>query len=67
MTRARKNSIVINVDWNNIANKPDEIGAVTFETLNGNGDIGTGADQVAVGDHDHEIGDMIVLLNNAMA
>ena len=66
MTRARKKSITINVNWNQIADKPDEIGAVTFEVLNANGDVGTGADQVAKGDHDHEIGDMTLIFENAL-
>lgn len=29
-------------------------GGVTFENLNTNGDVGTGADQVAVGNHNHD-------------
>ena len=40
---------------------------VTFETLNTNGDVGTGADQLAPGNHDHEIGDMELLFENALA
>lgn len=66
MTRARKKGIVINVDWSQIENKPDEIGAVTYETLAANGDVGSGATQVAQGDHDHEIGDMTLVFENAL-
>ena len=31
-----------------------------------NGDVGTGADQVAQGNHDHEIGDMTLIFENAL-
>ena len=40
---------------------------VTFEALNANGDVGTGVDQLAPGNHDHEIGDMQLLFENALA
>jgi len=30
-----------------------QVGAVTYENLNANGDVGTGADQVAAGNHNH--------------
>jgi len=40
--------------------------AITFEALSGNGDIGTGADQVARGDHDHDVGDLVVLFENQL-
>lgn len=33
-------------------------GGVTFEALNGNGDVGTGADQVAQGNHIHNLADL---------
>jgi hypothetical protein len=64
MTRSRKQSILINVDWDHIQNKP--ISEVTFESLLANGDVGINADQVAPGNHDHEIGDMTVLFNNTI-
>ncbi|MBA7507346.1 hypothetical protein ES706_06065 [subsurface metagenome] len=35
--------------------------ATTFEVLNGHGDVGTGADQVAVGNHTHTIGLSVAL------
>jgi hypothetical protein len=66
MTRARKQGISINVNWNQIEDKPDEIGAVTFETLAANGDVGSQPGQVAEGNHDHEIGDMVLLFNNQL-
>lgn len=68
MTRPRKNSIVVNVNWNDIQNKPSDLGSisVTFENLNGNGDVGTGADQVAAGNHDHNIGNQVLLFENAL-
>ena len=37
---------------------------ITFENLLVNGDIGTASNQIAAGDHDHEIGDMNVLFEN---
>lgn len=66
MTRARKQGIVVNVDWSQIENKPGEIGPVTYETLAANNDVGTGATQVAQGDHDHEIGDVTLIFENAL-
>lgn len=39
---------------------------ITFENLFANGDVGPGRDQVARGDHDHEIGDMVTLFNNVI-
>ena len=39
---------------------------VTFEVLNINGDVGSGAGQLAPGNHDHEIGDMNVLFENQL-
>lgn len=68
MTRARKNSILINTYWNDIQNKPINIGAdqVTYENLAANGDVGTGAGQVAIGDHDHEIGNQVLIFENAL-
>lgn len=38
--------------------------SATFETLNALGDVGTGEDQLAIGNHDHEIGDMKLLFEN---
>jgi len=67
-TRARKKSIRVDVDWENILNKPENLGeaAVTFEALDANGDVGEGATQVAAGDHDHEIGDVSLVFENAL-
>jgi hypothetical protein len=66
MTRARKKGILINVNWTQIADKPAGLGPVTYEQLAANGDVGTGATQVAQGDHDHEIGDMTLIFENAL-
>ena len=66
MTRARKQGIVVNVDWSQIENRPGEIESFTYETLAANGDVGTGATQVAQGDHDHEIGDVTLIFENAL-
>jgi len=64
--RARNQGIIVNVDWDSIQNKPADIGAteVTYENLDANGDVGMNPGQVAPGDHDHEIGDMVVLFEN---
>lgn len=64
-TRSRKQGIVVNIDWDTIQNKP-VIGAATFEELQAIGDIGTGADQVAPGDHDHDIGDVSLIFENSL-
>lgn len=37
---------------------------ITFEALMAKGDVGTGSDQLAIGNHDHEPGDLVVLFNN---
>lgn len=39
---------------------------VSFEALNARGDVGPGPTQLAVGDHDHEIGDMVVVFENGL-
>lgn len=39
---------------------------VSFEALYAKGDVGPGSDQLAIGDHDHEIGDMVIVFNNAL-
>lgn len=39
---------------------------VTFEVLFENGDVGSDPDQLAVGDHDHEIGDMVLVFENGL-
>jgi hypothetical protein len=39
---------------------------VTAQTLIDNGSVGAGAGQVAAGDHDHEIGDITLIFNNAL-
>lgn len=62
MTRSRKQGIIINVDWDAIQNKP--ISEVTFEQLLANGDIGSDADQVAPGNHDHDIGNVTSIFEN---
>lgn len=41
-------------------------GVVTFENLNANGDVGPGADQVAAGNHDHDIGDIVLWFENQL-
>jgi hypothetical protein len=68
MTRARKNSILINLNWEDVENVPSDLGAdqVTYENLNANGDVGTGAEQVARGDHDHDIGNQVLNFENAL-
>ena len=38
--------------------EPSSAGDVTFENLTANGDVGTGADQVAVGNHTHTKSDI---------
>ena len=38
--------------------------AITFEALLANNDVGSGSDQVAAGDHDHDVGDLLVLFEN---
>lgn len=40
---------------------------VSFDNLNANGSIGQASNQVAFGDHDHEIGDIDVFFENALA
>ena len=37
---------------------------ITFEALDRNGDVGAGADQLAAGNHDHDLGDLVLLFNN---
>ena len=66
--RARNEGILINLDWSNIQNIPADIGSnqVTFEVLNANGDVGAGPAQVAAGDHDHEIGNVSLVFENAL-
>ncbi len=66
MTRARKNRIVVAIDWNSILNKPEIPDNVTYETLQANGDVGTGADQLAVGNHDHDVGDLLSFFQNKL-
>lgn len=68
MTRARKNSILINLNWEDVENVPPDLGAdqVTYEKLNANGDVGTGAEQVARGAHDHDIGNQVLNFENAL-
>jgi hypothetical protein len=68
MTRPRKQSIIINVSWDDIQGKPAEFGAVsvTFENLDANGAVGTGTDQVARGDHDHDVGNMALFFENKL-
>lgn len=68
MTRPRKHGILVTFEWDDIQHKPENIGAdqVTYENLAANGDVGTGATQVAQGDHDHEIGDMTLIFDNAL-
>lgn len=39
---------------------------VTYEILSANGDIGPGSGQLAEGDHDHEVGDLVLLFDNAL-
>jgi hypothetical protein len=63
-TRARKQGILINVDWDHIQNKP--VSEVTFESLQTNGDVGSGADQVAQGNHDHDVGDLSLWFQNKL-
>ena len=38
--------------------------SVTYETLNGNSDVGTGSSQVAAGDHSHGVADGVWILIN---
>jgi hypothetical protein len=68
MTRARKNGILVNLNWDDILNVPSDLGAdqVTYENLNANGDVGTGADQVAQGNHDHDVGNQVLNFENAL-
>ena len=67
-TRARKQSILIITNWDDILNVPSDLGAdqVTYENLNANGDVGTGADQVAQGNHDHDVGNQVLNFENAL-
>ena len=62
MTRSRKQGILINVDWDAIQNKPAS--QVTFEALQESGDVGPGAEQVAPGNHDHDIGNVTSIFEN---
>jgi hypothetical protein len=39
---------------------------VTYEILATNGDVGSEAGQLAKGDHDHEVGDLVLLFDNAL-
>ena len=66
--RARNRSFIVNVDWDSIQNKPEGIGpeSVTYEALNANGDVGNNEGQVAAGNHDHDVGDLVQLFNNAL-
>lgn len=57
---------VTDPEWQSLFDLNDQSFLVTFEALEGNGDVGTGANQVARGNHDHEIGDMTVIFNNQL-
>lgn len=37
---------------------------VTFEVLMSNLDVGSGADQLAIGNHDHDVGNLEILFEN---
>ena len=37
---------------------------ITFEVLSANNDVGQGANQVAIGNHDHDVGNLQVLFEN---
>jgi hypothetical protein len=39
---------------------------VVAQTLFDNNSVGSGSGQVAAGDHDHEIGDMVLIFNNSI-
>lgn len=39
---------------------------VSYEILSANGDVGLEAGQLAAGDHDHEVGDLVLLFDNAL-
>jgi len=68
MTRARKNGIIVNLNWDDILNVPSDLGAdqVTYENLAANDDVGTDADQVAQGSHDHDVGNQVLNFENAL-
>lgn len=53
--RPRQTAIFVQTNWNDIADKPAILtpAEVTFENLDANGDIGSGAAQVAQGNHSH--------------
>lgn len=52
MKRANQKTIIIAIDWDSIQNKPESFDA-TFEGLDTLGDVGTGANQLAIGNHTH--------------
>lgn len=39
---------------------------INFEELNNNGAVGSQANQVAAGDHDHEVGDLSLIFENKL-
>jgi len=39
-------------------------GDITMEKLEENGDVGPGHNQLAYGDHDHDLGNLVVLFEN---
>jgi hypothetical protein len=67
-TRARKQAVLVLTDWDDILNVPSDLGAdqVTYENLAANGDVGTDADQVAQGSHDHDVGNQVLNFENAL-
>lgn len=55
------------IDWISLDYySTNNAGVVTFENLLANGDIGSGADQVPAGDHDHDIGDIVLWFENQL-
>ena len=43
-----------------------DLGQVNFEALEAIGDVGSGSDQLARGNHDHEIGNMALFFENKL-
>lgn len=55
--------------WDATTNKyihaaPGDLIDVSFETLLAKGDVGQLADQLAIGNHDHDVGNLILLFEN---
>lgn len=53
-------AIVASLSYNDLTNKPTLLvaGDITYENLDANGDVGTGAGQLAIGNHNHNLNNL---------